>query len=170
MSWENRLAALFGLDDSGWERHANPWSGWSRLFTGLPLIVLAIWSRAWIGWWSILPILLTIIWLWINPLLFPPPGDDRAWMSRGVFGERLWSRRKELALPEGSTIWPIVANAVTGLFTLALIYGLVVLDVTATLLGAVGTAAAKLAFMHLMARLYVKAKSRDPSLAYRASA
>lgn len=52
MTVEKRIASAFGLDDDGWARHANPWSGRSRVSTTMPLLVAAIWSRAWIGYWS----------------------------------------------------------------------------------------------------------------------
>src|SRR4029453_10046537 len=46
---ERRVASLFGLKGDSWMRHANPWSVWTR-FAVLPLLILAIWSRDWIGW------------------------------------------------------------------------------------------------------------------------
>jgi hypothetical protein len=49
---ERRVASLFGLKGDSWMRHANPWSVWTR-FAVLPLLVLAVWSRDWIGWWSL---------------------------------------------------------------------------------------------------------------------
>src|SRR4051794_8466517 len=55
-----RLAGIFGLErDGGWERHANPASVWAR-FAALPLIVLGIWSRDWIGAWAVIPTALAI--------------------------------------------------------------------------------------------------------------
>lgn len=79
---------LMGMDDATWERHANPWSGWSRI-TILPLLCLAIWSRVWIGNWFALTVMVVLIWTWINPRLFHPPKSDHAWMTRAVRGEQL---------------------------------------------------------------------------------
>jgi len=46
---------LMGMDDAAWKRHANPWSVYTR-FTCLPFIVLALWSRVWLGWWCSLSV------------------------------------------------------------------------------------------------------------------
>ena len=66
-----------------WARHSNPWSGWSRV-SGLPLLGATVAAH------SVPAILLVVLWLALNPLLFPPPRHDRAWMTRGVLGERLY--------------------------------------------------------------------------------
>ena len=83
MTLRRAAAAAFRLDAEGWARHANPWSGWTR-FATLPLLALACWSRAWIGWWAALPLALLLAWLWLNPRAFPPPRRWDAWMSRGA--------------------------------------------------------------------------------------
>jgi hypothetical protein len=69
---ETRLAKLFGLHGDNWLRHANPVSVWTR-FAVLPLLAISIWSRDWIGWWSLVPIVLSLVFMMINPLLFPKP-------------------------------------------------------------------------------------------------
>ncbi len=63
--------AAFAMDDATWERHPNPWSVYTRML-GLPLIALAVWGCAWIGWWSLVPIAAVAVWLWLNPRMFPP--------------------------------------------------------------------------------------------------
>jgi len=80
---------LMGMSDTVWERHANPLSVYSR-FTALPLLALAIWSRDWIGGWAWLFVALAVVWIWLNPRLFPPPRDLDSWASRGVLGERVF--------------------------------------------------------------------------------
>src|SRR6478672_2795060 len=64
---EQRIARLFGLTGDKWMRHANPLSVWTR-FAVVPLIALAIWSRAWIGWYSLIPIALALTWIVFDPL------------------------------------------------------------------------------------------------------
>ncbi|WP_418591940.1 DUF6653 family protein [Ponticoccus sp. (in: a-proteobacteria)] len=83
------VAQAFAMDDATWRRHANPWSGWSRAATGLPLIALAVWSRVWLGWAALIPCVLVALWLWLNPRLFPAPRRFDGWMARGVLGERI---------------------------------------------------------------------------------
>ena len=52
---EQAVAKAFGLTDEVWQRHANPWSVYTRI--PIPaLLALAVWSRTWIGRWSLLPI------------------------------------------------------------------------------------------------------------------
>ena len=76
---------LFGLEGERWMRHANPVSVWTR-FCVLPLLALAVWSREWIGWWSLAAVALVLVFMMVNPLLFPPPRSTRHWTSKGVFG------------------------------------------------------------------------------------
>ena len=86
------FATLFGMDERVWERHANPWSVWSR-FATFPLIMLALWSVHWIGWYCLIPIATLAIWLWLNPRVFPPPASTQSWASRAVLGERVFLLR-----------------------------------------------------------------------------
>jgi hypothetical protein len=76
------------MDDRVWRRHANPWSGWTRV-TVLPLLVLAIWSRVWIGWWAC-----SGLGLWSVDLAEPAPlsraARPRRMDDRGVLGERVF--------------------------------------------------------------------------------
>jgi len=71
--------------DRFWTRHSNPKSGWSRVPSG-PLLVLAIYRRDW------RLLVATLCWAVVNPVLFPPPDDEDAWMTRAVLAERWWLR------------------------------------------------------------------------------
>jgi hypothetical protein len=62
----------FGLEGERWLRHANPVSVWIR-FAVLPLLALAVSSREWIGWWSLAVVALVLVFMMVNPLLFPRP-------------------------------------------------------------------------------------------------
>src|SRR5215204_3136475 len=125
---EHRVAKLFGLEGDKWMRHANPWSVGTR-FAVLPMLALSVWSRDWIGWWSLVPVTLSVVFLIVNPLLFPPPRSTRNWASKGVFGERVYANRKSVEIPpQFRSRVPTVANTLSGLGMLLLTYGLVVLD------------------------------------------
>lgn len=88
------------LPEWAWERHANPWSGWTRAAT-TPVLVYALYRRD----WRLLAA--AIGWLVVNPAAFPAPTDDEAWMTRGVLAEREWLRRGNGTF---GTSWPNVLN------------------------------------------------------------
>jgi len=66
----------------------------------LPLLAVAIWSRVWLGWWSMVPIVLCLVFLVVNPLLFAPPRSTRSWASKAVLGERVWTLRESVPIPD----------------------------------------------------------------------
>ncbi len=71
------------MPDRVWSRHANPWSGWSRVLL-MPLLAVGMYQHSW-------PILLgAVLFAIVNPFMFPRPRHTRAWMSRGVIGEQLY--------------------------------------------------------------------------------
>ena len=37
----------------------------------LPLLAVALWRRDWIGWWSLIPITVSLVFVKINPVLLP---------------------------------------------------------------------------------------------------
>ncbi|MDJ0821808.1 MAG: hypothetical protein QNJ09_08380 [Paracoccaceae bacterium] len=90
---------LMAMDDATWRRHANPWSGWTRLLTALPLFALAVWSRVWLGWGALVPVALALAWIWWNPRAFAEPANFDSWMSRAVLGERIFLEHREEVAP-----------------------------------------------------------------------
>jgi hypothetical protein len=134
MTTERKIAKLFNLTDENWMKHANPWSVWTR-YSVLPLIVLAFWSRIWIGWWCLIPGLLSVLWMFFNPVFFKKPGSTKNWASKSVLGERVYLNRDKIAIPENHrlpllkilnlvssigmvmSIWAIVNYSVWGAFT-----------------------------------------------------
>lgn len=77
------------MSDSSWRRHANPWSVYTRL-AAIPIGALAVWSRVWIGPWSLILVVAVIVWLFLNVRVFKPIDEPRSWVSRGIYGERMW--------------------------------------------------------------------------------
>jgi len=160
MSLEAWLANVFGLKgQDAWRRHANPWSVYTRI--PIPaLLVAAIRSRTWIGWWSLLPIAVCLIWTVVNPRAFPPPRTLDSWASRSVMGETLWAERKSTPLPSRHRTAPVVLGALSAAGLPFLTWGLVVLDPWLTLFGLAIQMLGKLWFLDRMALLYNDVSSR----------
>jgi hypothetical protein len=153
---------IMGMDDATWERHANPWSGWTRI-TILPLLSLAIWSRDWIGVHCLWFIAIVVVWTWINPRLFGPPASHDAWMTKGVLGERIWIARATTPIPSHHLVVTRLLNVAAGLGVLILAVGLWQLNFGLTLAGLVGSMGAKLWFLDRMVWLKQDMDGTKPS-------
>ncbi len=149
MAFGQGLERMMAMDDETWARHANPWSGWTRI-TALPLLALAIWSRVWLGWACLFPVLLVTIWIWFNPRIFAAPASTDNWMSQGVMGERIWLARGKTPIPAHHDRATKALNIATLFGVLMLIWGLVRLDFGITLAGLTLTMGAKLWFLDRM--------------------
>lgn len=153
MAWADRIATAFAMDEKTWMRHANPWSVWTRVFT-LPLLILAIWSRVWLGWAAIVPIAALVIWLWINPRAFPPPRSTRNWASKAVLGERVWLNRNRVPIHSHHERAATLLSALSALGLPFLAWGLYQLAIWPTLLGFVLVLFGKLWFVDRMVWLF----------------
>jgi hypothetical protein len=154
MPVESRLAKMFGLHgEDAWRRHANPWSVYTRIPIP-PLVVAAIWSRVWIGWWSLLPVAVVLVWTAVNPRVFPAPRSFDSWASHSVLGETVWARRKETPVPARHRTGPLVLSGLSAAGLPFLVWGLVVLDPWITLFGLAVQMAGKLWFLDRMALLH----------------
>jgi uncharacterized protein DUF6653 len=154
MSLESTLAKAFGLEgEDAWRRHANAWSVYTRI--PIPLLLIgAIWSRAWVGWWSLAPIAACLVWTVVNPRVFPPPRTLESWASRSVMGETVWAKRKLAPIPPRHRTAPYVLSALSAAGLPFLVWGLVVLDPWITLFGLAVQTTGKLWFLDRMALLY----------------
>jgi len=161
----NRITHAFGLRGDAWLRHANPASVWTR-FAVLPMIVISIWSRDWIGWFCLIPLALSLVWLFVNPLFFAPPRSTDHWASKSVLGERVWTEAARVSLPEAfRSAVPGVAQTLQVVGLVPLVYGLVVLDPVAVVTGVVIVQIAKLWYLDRMVLLFDHVKSEDPEYA-----
>lgn len=151
MSIEHQAAKWFHMSDEVWERHANPWSVWTR-YSGLPLLIMAIWSRVWLDWWSLLPIFLVIAWIWINPRLFNKPQSTDNWASQAVLGERILLAYSDIPSHHLAAIKILKLIMTVGTFIM--IYGLLVLHIWLTLLGTAIVILGKSWFLDRMVWLY----------------
>jgi hypothetical protein len=154
------FADLFSMDEATWKRHANPWCFWTRL-TVLPLLFLAIWSRVWLGWWSLLIVAISLFWVWLNARIFPEPTSTNNWVSKGVFGERVWINRNEIPIPPHHYFFP---HIITTFSTINLIFagwGLATLNLYFIVLGTLIIYVGKLWFFDRMVWLYEDMKDTN---------
>ena len=156
-SW---LERLMGMSEATWKRHASPWSVWTRTPI-LPLLALAVWARAWIGWWCLVPVALLVLWTFLNPRVFPAPQTTDHWTSKATFGERVWLNRKNLPIPAHHANAAMILSVLSGLGLPALIYGLVVYDFWAVICGVSVVLLSKLWFLDRMVWLYEDMKDAD---------
>ena len=153
---------LLGMDPSVWQRHASPWSVYSRLAT-LPFLAAAIWSHAVIGpWLALLAVAAVSVWLYLNPRLFPAPRRTDTWAARATFGERIWLNRFTVPIPAEDAKMALVLSAVAASGFLALLIGALANNLLVLLPGLVVTYAGKIAFLDRMAALYDKMRDAHP--------
>ena len=150
---ESRMAHAFGLEGGGWQRHTNPWSVYTRI--PIPaMLALAVWSRAWIGWWCLAPIALVCFWAAINPQAFPPPASADRWASKAVLGETFWVRRNTVPIPRHHVRACQLLLALNVGGVPLVVWGLVVLDVWLVVAGLVIHMTGKNWFLDRMVWLY----------------
>ncbi len=152
MTLERSIAGAFALDDETWRRHANPWSVATRN-TVLPILILAFWSRTWLGWYALVPVALALFWTWYNPRIFPAPHSFDSWAAHAVFGERFWLNRDFVPVPVHHRMVPNILSAVAGAGMLFVIWGVYAFDPWPTLFGMALVYCGKLWFLDRMAWL-----------------
>jgi hypothetical protein len=162
---EGKVARLFGLSGERWMRHANPLSVWTR-FSVPSLLAVSVWSRVWIGWYSLIAVAISIVWMVVNPLFFDKPRSTRNWASKSVLGERIWTDRKQLGIPD-QFVSPVpnLANAYSALGLIAVAYGLVAVEVWPVVAGIVILHGGKLWYLDRMVLLFEDMKSRNQEIA-----
>ncbi|KGM49993.1 DUF6653 family protein [Pseudooceanicola atlanticus] len=154
------MQSAMGLDRTGWARHANPWSVYTR-YSVLPLFVLAVWSRDWLGWGALIPVILVVIWARVNPHLFPPPASTRSWASRAVMGERVWINRARVPIPQAHAKWALGLSVLNGCGLIPLTYGLIAKDAGWTACGMAIILIGKSWFLDRMTRLFDDMSDHD---------
>jgi hypothetical protein len=148
-----RMAAIFRLDDAGWERHANPWSVWTRIATW-PVLMLVLWSFHWFGEWSLLPLAVVVLWLALNPHAFAPPVSTKSWASRAVLGERAYLMREQHPIPLEHVNAATLLSIGSGLGLLLFLAGLLTREPAAFLTGGATVFLCKLWFIDRMVWLF----------------
>jgi hypothetical protein len=130
MMTKNVVAGAHGMTDTAWKRHANPWSVWTR-FAAIPAFELAVWSREWIGWWSLAGVAAVVAWLWLNVHVFRPV-EPTSWAARGIYGEHLHVTGKAPAA-HTTVLRLLIAAGLIGFAFIA--WGLVTLEIWPAVFG-----------------------------------
>ena len=129
-----------------WRKHANPWSGWTRVL-GLYFIPIALWYH---NWYLLGGLILFFV---VNPMLFPESKSKNSWMSKSILGEEMWLK-KGIFQKDFST----VLNIFNGSFFFIMIYSaytnLLEITISSTILSSVF----KLWYLDRMAFYYQKQK------------
>lgn len=112
----------------------------------LPVLLLAVWSYAWLGGRALLPVTIVLLWTWFNPPLFPPPRTTRTWAAKATFAERLWLNRDRVPVPVHHRIVPHVLTAVAMIGFALAVGGALASALWPTLLGTVLSYTGKLGF------------------------
>ncbi|KAB1064403.1 DUF6653 family protein [Salibacter halophilus] len=162
MTAERKIARLFNLNDENWMRHANPWSVWTR-YSVLPVIAFAFWSRLWIGWWCILPAVVAILWMILNPVLFSKPKSTKNWASKAVMGERVYLNRDNVEIPtvHQSPIFKIL-NTISFIGVVLSVWAIVVYSVWGVVLGVTLSYLGKTWYLDRMVWLFEDMKDISP--------
>ncbi|MEN8193651.1 MAG: DUF6653 family protein [Bacteroidota bacterium] len=154
MTLEKKVAKAFNLTDENWMKHANPWSVWTR-YSVLPVIVLAFWSRAWISWWCLIPGIISILWMFFNPVVFKAPHSTKNWASKSVLGERVYSNRDKVDIPENHKIaLHKILNSISSVGMILSIWAIVTYSVWGAILGVALTYLGKSWYLDRMVWLY----------------
>lgn len=158
------LSRAFGMTGEVWERHANPWSVWTR-FPILPAMVLVLMLRDVLGW-AVAPVLVALVlWTWLNPRAFPPPASTRSWASRAVMGERVWLRRRRVPIPRHHHDWARFLSLLPLLGLPPLLLGVIAGNWWLAFGGTAVVLLAKLWFLDRMVRLYDEMAAFDDGYA-----
>lgn len=76
-----------------------------------PLLALALWSRAWLGWWAVLPVALAVALPFLNRRPRRPPVRPDAWTFRSAVGPplllRRWAAIPAPARAEAAALWSL---------------------------------------------------------------
>jgi len=160
MPIEKTIAKYFKMTNEVWSRHANPWSVWTR-FSTLPVLAVSVWSRVWIGWWAVIPVIAALIWVYINPRIFNRPSSTDHWASKGVLGERVWINRKDIPVPSHHYRIISILTAISGIGAIICVYGLIVLSIWPTVFGIVVVILGKTWFLDRMVWVYEEMKDNN---------
>ena len=136
-----------------WHKYTNPWSIWVRFFI-LPMLIISMWSRVWIGEWSLLLILFTFIWIWFNPRISPKKKVKNIWAMQAILGERIWLNRHNNFIPEHHFFVITALQIIVIISFLTCLAGIIILNPWLTFFGLTITYLGMCWFLDRMVWLY----------------
>lgn len=136
-----------------WRKYTNPWSIWVR-FLILPILIIAMWSRVWIEQWSLLLVLITIIWIWFNPRISPNKKPKSIWAIQAILGERIWLNRHDNLVPEHHYFVITALQIIVSVSFLTCVAGMIILSPCLTFFGLLMTYTGMCWFLDRMVWLY----------------
>ncbi len=159
MTLERKIANVFNLSDENWKKHSNPISVWTR-YSVLPIIILSFWSRIWLGWWCVIPALISMLWMFYNPVFFKKPKSTKNWASKAVLGERVFLNRDRIEIPKNHRI-PLhaILNTISSLGLIIAIWSTVYYSTWGAVLGVSIAYLGKSWFLDRMVWLYEDMKN-----------
>ncbi len=161
MSIFKKAQSLMSMTEESWARHSNPLSVYSR-FTCLPLLSLSIWSREYIGAYSLILIAISLFWIWYNPRAFSPPASTDNWASKGTFGERIFLQQDFVSIPEHHIKMANFLSGLSGAGLPVFLYGLYINDLWIIAFGNFLLVFPKLWFIDRMVWIYEDMKNTNP--------
>ncbi|ADQ67485.1 hypothetical protein C499_18819 [Halogeometricum borinquense DSM 11551] len=130
------------VEDLFWERHSNPWSAGTR-FLGTPALIYAIYRR------DRRLLAATLVFLAVNPVLFPRPVRTDNRLSRYVLAEREWLNHGNETM---SLDYPNVLNVLNIPMTLYAVGSALRRDPVGSVLGTLGVMGLKLWWVEAIVR------------------
>lgn len=142
---------LMGMDDAVWRRHASTWSVVTRIPI-LPLLLMAVYARRWLGWGALIPVLVLVWWTYYNPRAFTPPRTFDGWAARATMGERLLLARNagRVAVPRRHWHAAVVLTALSAAGLLPAVCGVLAYNPWMAAFGALLTVGAGVWFCDRM--------------------
>ncbi|NLL89769.1 MAG: hypothetical protein GX226_01485 [Dehalococcoidales bacterium] len=153
-----RLFSIYSLTEDNWKKHANPWCVLTR-YASLPLIMLAFWSRIWIDWWAVIPILIALGWTVLNPWLFKDAVSTNNWASKSVIGELILQNTDRINIPDQHKNFARILKNIFMLGLMLSIIAISILDIWMAVLSVLVVYASRSWFMDRMVWLYEDMKN-----------
>lgn len=141
-----------------WARRAHPVAALYRIVLAEPLIVMALYSRAWFDWVWIALLAAAIAQWWLVPRLAPPASETAdGWATLATRGERLWQAGEAGAAARILSALSVTAGVCFGAGLIGALFLIRPLAVLATALAVV----ANLLLAERLARLYETSVKRE---------